>query len=136
VGEWTDGPGPVQGGARRHGVEPAATPLPWPDPHAGLLGAALLYGDGAITPAISVLSAVEGLATVTLSMIITSVLAYSVSRSRGWSAANALLVTLVFVCIELAFLLANALLQHPGYPRHGSRRPGRAVSAERSGSDM
>ena len=44
---------------------------------------------------------------VTLSMIITSVLAYSVSRSRGWSAANALLVTLVFVCIELAFLLAN-----------------------------
>jgi KUP system potassium uptake protein len=27
----------------------------------GLLGAALLYGDGAITPAISVLSAVEGL---------------------------------------------------------------------------
>ena len=28
---------------------------------AGLLGAALLYGDGAITPAISVLSAVEGL---------------------------------------------------------------------------
>jgi KUP system potassium uptake protein len=44
---------------------------------------------------------------VTLSMIITSVLAYSVSRSRGWSARNALLVTLVFVCIELAFLLAN-----------------------------
>ncbi|CFX03456.1 putative potassium transport system protein kup 1 [Candidatus Filomicrobium marinum] len=29
----------------------------------GILGAALLYGDGAITPAISVLSAVEGLAT-------------------------------------------------------------------------
>ena len=28
---------------------------------AGLFGAALLYGDGAITPAISVLSAVEGL---------------------------------------------------------------------------
>src|SRR4029079_13309979 len=27
----------------------------------GLVGAALLYGDGAITPAISVLSAVEGL---------------------------------------------------------------------------
>ena len=29
----------------------------------GLLGAALLYGDGAITPAISVLSALEGLKT-------------------------------------------------------------------------
>ena len=27
----------------------------------GLLGAALIYGDGAITPAISVLSALEGL---------------------------------------------------------------------------
>ena len=44
---------------------------------------------------------------VTLSMIITSVLAYSVSRSRGWSVPSALLVTLVFVCIELAFLGAN-----------------------------
>ncbi len=32
---------------------------------AGLFGAALLYGDGAITPAISVLSAVEGLGVVT-----------------------------------------------------------------------
>lgn len=31
----------------------------------GLIGAALLYGDGAITPAISVLSAVEGLSLVT-----------------------------------------------------------------------
>jgi KUP system potassium uptake protein len=31
----------------------------------GLFGAALLYGDGAITPAISVLSAVEGLQAVT-----------------------------------------------------------------------
>jgi K+ transporter len=31
----------------------------------GLFGAALLYGDGAITPAISVLSAVEGLSVAT-----------------------------------------------------------------------
>jgi len=31
----------------------------------GLIGAALLYGDGVITPAISVLSAVEGLEVVT-----------------------------------------------------------------------
>ena len=31
----------------------------------GLFGAALLYGDGIITPAISVLSAVEGLTVVT-----------------------------------------------------------------------
>lgn len=34
---------------------------------AGLIGAALLYGDGAITPAISVLSAVEGVQVVTSS---------------------------------------------------------------------
>ena len=31
----------------------------------GLLGAALIYGDGTITPAISVLSALEGLEIVT-----------------------------------------------------------------------
>ncbi len=35
---------------------------------AGLFGAALIYGDGAITPAISVLSALEGLAIVTPSL--------------------------------------------------------------------
>ena len=34
----------------------------------GLLGAALIYGDGAITPAISVLSALEGLEIVTPSV--------------------------------------------------------------------
>ena len=33
--------------------------------HLGLFGAALLYGDGMITPAISVLSAIEGLEVVT-----------------------------------------------------------------------
>ena len=37
-------------------ARPAATSWYWP----GLFGAAFLYGDGAITPAISVLSAVEG----------------------------------------------------------------------------
>ncbi|MDR6181431.1 potassium transporter Kup [Asaia bogorensis] len=35
---------------------------------AGLFGAALLYGDGAITPAISVLSAIEGIGVVTKSL--------------------------------------------------------------------
>ena len=37
----------------------------WLVPMLGLFGAALLYGDGAITPAISVLSAVEGLQVAT-----------------------------------------------------------------------
>ena len=36
---------------------------------AGLLGAALFYGDGMITPAISVLSAIEGLELIELSLI-------------------------------------------------------------------
>jgi KUP system potassium uptake protein len=37
----------------------------------GLFGAALIYGDGAITPAISVLSALEGLDIVTLRCMVT-----------------------------------------------------------------
>jgi KUP system potassium uptake protein len=37
----------------------------WLVPMLGLFGAALLYGDGAVTPAISVLSAVEGLQVAT-----------------------------------------------------------------------
>jgi len=44
---------------------------------------------------------------VTLSMLITSVLAYSVVRARGWSTARAGAITLLFVAIELGFLLAN-----------------------------
>jgi K+ transporter len=43
---------------------------------------------------------------VTLSMLITSVLAYSVVRARGWRAARAGSVTLLFVAIELGFLLS------------------------------
>src|SRR5262245_57554759 len=42
-------------------VRPLARRLQGPLVVLGLFGAALLYGDGAITPAISVLSAVEGL---------------------------------------------------------------------------
>lgn len=153
----------------------------------GIAGAALLYGDGAITPAISVLSAMEGLAlaapraeplvvpatcvilvalfliqrrgtstvgritvlhtssqqegqiyvpfvnwvlmlatlslvigfgsssrlasaygiAVTLSMIVTTLLAYTVTRSWGWGAPRALAVTAGLLGIELLFLSAN-----------------------------
>ncbi len=45
-------------------VNPAGK-LPWWLAVLGMFGAALFYGDGAITPAISVLSAVEGLAVAT-----------------------------------------------------------------------
>ncbi len=46
-------------------VPRAGTKLHWWIMAAGLLGAALFYGDGVITPAISVLSAVEGLKVAT-----------------------------------------------------------------------
>ena len=46
-------------------VPRAGTKLHWWILAAGLLGAALFYGDGVITPAISVLSAVEGLKVAT-----------------------------------------------------------------------
>ncbi|HWO10705.1 MAG TPA: potassium transporter Kup [Polyangiaceae bacterium] len=53
---------------------------------------------------------------VTLSMLITTLLAHSVARSRGWSAPRALLVTLVFAAIELGFLLANVQkIAHGGW---------------------
>jgi KUP system potassium uptake protein len=44
---------------------------------------------------------------VTLTMLITTLLAYAVARSRGWSAPCALGVTLAFLAIELPFLVAN-----------------------------
>ena len=43
----------------------AGTRMHWWILAAGLIGAALFYGDGVITPAISVLSAVEGLKVAT-----------------------------------------------------------------------
>src|SRR5262245_30932147 len=58
----------------------------------GLFGAALLYGDGMITPAISVLSAVEGLGIAThvfepfvvaITVIILILLFYAQSRGTG-----------------------------------------------------
>ena len=51
---------PTRDGARTRGVA-----LGLPLLMLGIFGAALLYGDGMITPAISVLGAVEGLAVVT-----------------------------------------------------------------------
>ena len=47
--------------AHRDGVPPLFTQRFSPLIILGLLGAAFVYGDGIITPAISVLSAVEGL---------------------------------------------------------------------------
>jgi KUP system potassium uptake protein len=52
------------------------------------------------------LAAAYGMA-VTLSMVITTLLAYTVARAWGWGTLRAVLVTLLFLSIELTFLTAN-----------------------------
>jgi KUP system potassium uptake protein len=78
----------------------------------GVLGAALLYGDGAITPAISVLSAVEGLTiaapnlhtVVVPTTVAILILLFSIQR-RGTAA-----VGMIFGPITLIWFLTLALL--------------------------
>lgn len=74
----------------------------------GLIGAALFYGDAAITPAISVLSAVEGLKLVTTSLdayvlpiTIAIILALFLVQSRGTAAVASLFgpITLVWFAV-------------------------------------
>jgi KUP system potassium uptake protein len=98
----------------------------------GLLGAALLYGDGAITPAISVLSALEGLKTpvpaiapyiVALSAVI--LVGLFALQSQGSDRIGKLfgpIMTLWFVAIGVLGL--SGIVQHPGVlvaldPRYG-----------------
>lgn len=87
-----------------------------------LFGAALLYGDGVITPAISVLSAVEGLevATTTLKPIVVPLtvvilLALFFVQSRGTEGIGNVFgpVTLVWF-ITIAALGLRWILVHPG----------------------
>jgi KUP system potassium uptake protein len=88
----------------------------------GVLGAALLYGDGAITPAISVLSAVEGLTTaaphlhasvVPITVAILVVL-FAIQR-RGTAAIGMIFgpITLVWF-VTLALLGTRHILDAPG----------------------
>ena len=74
----------------------------------GLFGAALLYGDGIITPAISVLSAVEGLGVKPLATI-----------AVGGGEANPILERLV-VPITLVILVGLFLVQKRGTHRVGA----------------
>ena len=88
----------------------------------GLFGAALLYGDGMITPAISVLSAIEGLAVAAPALdhvvvpltIAVLVLLFSLQR-RGTGAIGALFgpVTITWFAV-LAVLGVISLVQSPG----------------------
>src|SRR5215470_6976240 len=100
---------------------------------AGILGAALLYGDGAITPAISVLSALEGLKTaapaiapwiVTLAVVI--LVALFALQPQGSARIGKLfgpIMTLWFVTIAVLGLVG--MISHPGVlaaldPRYGA----------------
>lgn len=87
----------------------------------GLVGAALLYGDGVITPAITVLSAVEGLEVVTPSMrhlvvpasVVILVLLFLVQRrgtaNIGWVFGPIML----FWFAAIGFLGGMAIWDHP-----------------------
>lgn len=88
----------------------------------GLMGAALLYGDGMITPAISVLSAMEGLtvvspafhnAVVPLAAVV--LVGLFLAQKWGTSKVGALFgpITLVWF-IVIAALGAVSVVQHPG----------------------
>jgi len=87
----------------------------------GLSGAALFYGDGVITPAISVLSAVEGLEIITpafkpyiLPITLAVLVGLFVFQRRGTASVGALFgpVMLIWFAV-LAVLGALAIVEHP-----------------------
>lgn len=88
----------------------------------GLFGAALLYGDSMITPAISVLSAVEGLEVLTpalqpwvIPITIGILVALFAIQKRGTAGVGALFgpVTLTWFLV-LAVLGISQIVRHPG----------------------
>jgi KUP system potassium uptake protein len=87
----------------------------------GLFGAALFYGDGMITPAISVLSAVEGLSVATplftpyvVPITIVILLGIFLVQKRGTAGVGAVFgpVTLVWFA-SIAILGVNQIIKHP-----------------------
>ena len=96
----------------------------------GLFGAALIYGDGAITPAISVLSALEGLAVLTprleayiMPLTVAILVLLFLVQPRGTAAIGRM-----FGPIMLVWFGAMGVLRHLGH-RAKSRRPWRAEPA-------
>jgi KUP system potassium uptake protein len=100
----------------------------------GLFGASLLYGDGMITPAISVLSAVEGLEVATpvfkpyiVPITIAILIGLFAVQSRGTAKIGAIFGPVMLVWfLVLAALGARHLFAHPGVlaavnPVHGVR---------------
>ncbi len=100
---------------------------------AGLFGAALLYGDGIITPAISVLSAVEGIAVATpaLSRLVVPVtivilVALFLFQKRGTGGVGAVFGPIMLVWFATLMVTGvAAIAQHPRAlvavdPRHAA----------------
>ncbi len=100
----------------------------------GLLGAALIYGDGVITPAISVLSALEGVNVVTevfkpyvmpMAVVILLVL-FSAQRFGTEKIGRAFGPIMLLWFIVIALLGVASILKHPGViaavdPRYAMR---------------
>ncbi|USO00140.1 MAG: potassium transporter Kup [Phycisphaeraceae bacterium] len=102
-----------------------AKPFRWALVLMGLFGAALLYGDGMITPAISVLSAVEGLKVATdafdpyvIPITIAILIALFAIQNRGTAAIGSFFGPVITVWfITLAILGLGGLVHHPGVLR-------------------
>ena len=88
----------------------------------GLFGAALLYGDGTITPAISVLSAIEGLEVATpafkpyvVPITIAILIGLFLIQKRGTAAVGSLFGPVMLTWfVVLGLLGINGIIQHPG----------------------
>src|SRR5712672_1877431 len=88
----------------------------------GLFGAALIYGDGIITPAISVLSAVEGLNVATsifkpytMPMALVILVGLFAIQSRGTGAVGKAFGPIMFVWFAtIAILGVTGIVHHPG----------------------
>src|SRR6266404_4104384 len=111
----------------------------------GIFGAALLYADGALTPAISVLSAVEGLEIATpalqhgviLAVTLAILVALFLLQSRGTAGIGAIFGPVMLVWFAtIAVLGLNGILKHPAVvsavlPTHAIRflaeDPGRGL---------
>jgi KUP system potassium uptake protein len=94
----------------------------WPLVLLGLFGAALLYGDGMITPAISVLSAVEGLEIATpiftpyvIPATISIIIGLFLIQSHGTGGVGRIFGPVTFVWFATLGLLGAAeIARHPG----------------------
>ncbi|MGD9615699.1 MAG: potassium transporter Kup [Alphaproteobacteria bacterium] len=86
---------------------------------AGLVGAALFYGDGVITPAISVLSAVEGLKIATplfepyvVPIALVLLVALFLVQSRGTAVVGGLFGPVMLIWFGVLALLGSAAIVH------------------------